>query len=171
MQNVGACLQAIPRVKSPASRLLHRSPDGVILASKAGGGHLTKSGPRASVAIFAYSRLRPKRRPGFGQKMRTPGQEMRSKKCGRDRRCGPTQNSHGPPADYPLPRPAGGRRAGGAVRGESAPEGFEDEMGFHIFATSAGEEIHLDLVAESDPQDSGGLLHGGGRRSGSRADA
>jgi hypothetical protein len=36
MQNVGACLQAIPRVESPASRLLHRSPDGVMFTSDGG---------------------------------------------------------------------------------------------------------------------------------------
>ena len=52
-----------------------------------------------------------------------------------------------------------------------APAGYEDEMGFHGFATSAGEEHHLELVAESDPQDSGGVFRGGGGHSGSRADA
>jgi hypothetical protein len=52
----------------------------------------------------------------------------------------------------------------------SAPEGYEDEMGFHGFATSAGEERHLDLVAESVPPDSGDWLRGGGDRGGSRAD-
>jgi len=36
MQNVGACLQAIPRVESPASRLLHRLPDGVMFTSDGG---------------------------------------------------------------------------------------------------------------------------------------
>jgi hypothetical protein len=51
-----------------------------------------------------------------------------------------------------------------------APEGAEDEMGFHGFATSAWEERHLDLVAESVPPDSEGLLRGGDGRRGSRAD-
>jgi hypothetical protein len=52
-----------------------------------------------------------------------------------------------------------------------APEGYEDEAGFHGFAGSAGEKSYLDLVAESVPRDSGGLLRGGGGRSGSCADA
>jgi hypothetical protein len=51
-----------------------------------------------------------------------------------------------------------------------APEGYEDEKGFQGFATSAWEERPLDLVAESVPPDSGGLLRGSGGRRGSRAD-
>jgi hypothetical protein len=50
------------------------------------------------------------------------------------------------------------------------PEGYEDEMGFHGLATSTWEERHLDLVAESVPPDSGGLLRGGDGRRGSHAD-
>jgi hypothetical protein len=52
-----------------------------------------------------------------------------------------------------------------------APEGYEDEAGFHGLAASAGEKRYLDLVAESVPRNSGGLLRGCGGHSGSRADA
>lgn len=46
-----------------------------------------------------------------------------------------------------------------------APEGYEDETGFHGFATSDWEERRLELVAESVPPDSGGVFRGGGGRS------
>ena len=36
-----------------------------------------------------------------------------------------------------------------------APEGYEDGLGFHVIATSAGAEPSRDLVVEPVPQDSG----------------